>query len=188
MPAPLVEDWPIPYHAQLGTRPADAVDLVVIHCTELPDIATARAFGERIRYPDSGTGACGHVYVDRDGRCWRFVEQTRIAHHVAGLNDRSIGIELVNLGRYPHWADSRHQRFEEPYPAAQIQALIGLLEDFKRELPSLRHIAGHEDLDRRLEPASDDPAIALPRRRDPGPLFPWDTVLTATGLPRWYGD
>lgn len=188
MPAPLVEDWLIPYHARLGTRPIDAIDLVVIHCTELPDMAMAREFGERVRYPASGTGNCGHYYVDRDGRSWRFVEPDRIAHHVAGLNEPSLGIELVNRGRYPHWADSRHQTFAEPYPDPQIAALVDLLGFLRRTLPNLRRIAGHEDLDRRLEPASDDPAIALPRRRDPGPLFPWQAVLAAVDLPRWRGD
>ncbi|ANB17451.1 N-acetylmuramoyl-L-alanine amidase [Dokdonella koreensis] len=188
MSVPPIEDWLLPYTARLAPRPDDAVDLVVIHCTELPDMAMARAFGEQVRYPASGTGNSGHYYLDRDGRCWRFVEAARIAHHVSGWNERSVGIELVNRGRYPHWTDSRHQRFEEPYPPAQIQALTGLLRQLAAALPSLRWIAGHEDLDRRLEPASDDPAILLPRRRDPGPLFPWDAVLPAIPLERWHGD
>jgi len=36
----------------------------------------------------------------------------------------------------------------------------------------------------RMEPASDDPSIMLPRRQDPGPLFPWDEVVPASGLQR----
>ena len=49
---------------------------------------------------------------------------------------------------------------------------------------SLRYIAGHEDLDTDTEPAFDDPAIRVPRKRDPGPLFPWDAVLRAVPLQR----
>ena len=45
-------------------------------------------------------------------------------------------------------------------------------------------LAGHEDLDRRLEPAKDDPKVMLPRRQDPGPLFPWTEVLLGSRLER----
>ena len=184
MSQPVVHDWPLDYAPRLAERALESVDLVVIHCTELPDMPTAREFGERIRYPDSQTGNSGHYYVDRDGTAHRFVGATRVAHHTFGYNERSIGIELANVGRYPHWADSRHQAFAQPYPPAQIAALLGLLQHLRDTLPHLRFIAGHEDLDRRLEPASDDATILLPRRRDPGPLFPWDAVVPACGLLR----
>ena len=52
----------------------------------------------------------------------------RSAHHTRGYNARSIGIELVNTGRYPHWLDSRQQAMDEPYTDAQIAALIALLQ------------------------------------------------------------
>lgn len=183
MPAPPIHDWPLPYAARLDARNALDVDLAVIHCTELPDLAIARRFGEEIRY-DSGTGNSGHVYIDREGDIHRFVPETRIAHHVRGYNARSVGIELVNRGRYPHWLDSRHQDMTEPYPEAQIEALLFLLEKLATRLPSLAWIAGHEDLDREQVPASDDPALRVPRKRDPGPQFPWDRVLAHGGLRR----
>lgn len=179
-----IADAPLPYVERLATRAPERIDLVVIHCTELPDLATARAFGERIQHQVSQTGNSGHFYIDRDGSVTRYVGVERIAHHTFGYNPRSIGIELVNLGRYPHWTDSRHQDFSEAYPAAQISALLDLLAHLRGVLPKLRWIAGHEDLDRREEPASDDPAILLPRRRDPGPLFPWVEVLAHCGLAR----
>src|SRR3546814_7737576 len=84
---------------------------------------------------------------------------------VRGYNPRSIGIELVNAGRWPHWLDSRHQAMEEAYPDAQIDALVVLLHALQEELPSLRHIAGHDDLDTAMVPASDDPQILVPRKR-----------------------
>jgi len=185
MPATLlIQDWPLPYEERLDTRPATAVDLIVVHCTELPDLALAREFGEKIRYTEKGTGNSGHYYVDRDGSVFRFVADTRVAHQTYGYNTRSIGIELINRGRYPYWNDSRHQAFTEPYTQEQIDALRALLGKLRNDLPNLHWIAGHEDLDRRLEPSSDDPAKLLPRRQDPGPLFPWNEVLAGSGLER----
>jgi N-acetylmuramoyl-L-alanine amidase len=185
MPAePFPRIVPLPYEAKLESRPLSQVDLVVVHCTELPDLATAREYGERVLHAVSGTGNSGHFYVDRDGSCQRYVAPQRIAHHVRGYNPRSIGIELVNTGRWPHWLDSRHQAMDESYPDAQIDALLALLRQLRQDLPSLRFIAGHEDLDTDTVPADDDPAIRVPRKRDPGPLFPWARVLAEAGLQR----
>ncbi len=181
-----VHDQPLPYVARLPERAAAAVELVVIHCTELPDLATAREYGERSLHAD-GSGNCGHYYIDRDGTVLRYVPGTRVANHVRGHNPRSIGIELVNLGRYPHWWDSRHQQMTEPYPPVQIDALLALLTRLQGEFPALREIAGHEDLDTALLAATDDPLRQVPRKRDPGPLFPWPQVLAACGLQRIIG-
>ena len=180
---PAIHDQPLPYVAKLSERPASAVTLVVIHCTELPDLAMARDYGEKVLY-DSGTGNSGHYYIDRDGAVYRYVPGTRVAHHVRGWNAASIGIELVNTGRYPDWLDSHHQAMTEPYTAAQIAALRALLAQLRSEFPQLREIAGHEDLDTARVAASDDPALSVPRKRDPGPLFPWPAVLQDSGLTR----
>lgn len=180
---PIIREHPLHYVDRLAERPADAVTLVVIHCTELPDLATAREYGERVQH-ESGTGNSGHYYIDRDGSIERYVPGTRVAHHVRGCNPHSIGIELVNLGRYPHWWDSRQQTMTEPYPDVQIAALVELLARLRREFPHLREIAGHEDLDTACMPASDDPSLEVVRKLDPGPLFPWDTVLAKCGLRR----
>ncbi|MDW2982136.1 N-acetylmuramoyl-L-alanine amidase [Rhodanobacter sp. KK11] len=178
-----LRDQPLPYVDLLPERPVGAVELVVIHCTELPDLAIAREYGERVLHA-SGTGNSGHYYIDRDGTVLRYVPGTRVANHVRGHNPNSIGIELVNLGRYPHWWDSRHQRMDEPYTAAQIASLDALLARLREEFPNLRQIAGHEDLDTAWMPASDDPALQVRRKLDPGPLFPWNGVLERSGLER----
>jgi N-acetylmuramoyl-L-alanine amidase len=185
-PAPLaaILDAPLPYVAHLPLRPLAQVALVVVHCTELPDLATARAYGERVLYPDSGTGNSGHYYIDRDGTIQRWVPEDRIAHHVRGHNPHSVGIELVNRGRWPNWLDAAHQAMDEPYPDAQVDALVALLGHLRATLPALREIAGHEDLDRDRVPATDDPAVLVARKRDPGPLFPWEAVLAAVPLRR----
>ncbi len=185
MPVALpILDQPLPYVARLERRPLSAIDLVVIHCTELPDMRTAREFGERIRYDKSQTGNSGHYYIDTDGTIYRYVPDDRVANHTFGYNPRSIGIELSNIGRYPHWGDSHYQNWTVAYTKAQIDALLSLLRQLRNELPNLKYVAGHEDLDTRLEPASDDPGILLRRRQDPGPLFPWKQVVPAGGLIR----
>jgi N-acetylmuramoyl-L-alanine amidase len=182
-PALPLHAWLLPYEERLEARPREQVDLVVIHCTELPDLATAREYGERVHY-DAGTGNSGHFYIDRDGAVHVFVRPERMAHHTRGYNPRSVGIELVNTGRYPDWFDTRRQVMAEPYTPAQIDALVALLARLKAELPNLRHIAGHEDLDTAQVSASDDPTQQVFRKRDPGPQFDWARVLRESGLER----
>ena len=178
-----IRDLWLPYVPRLKQRAVTGINMVVVHCTELPDLATARAYGERIVHP-SGTGNSGHYYIDRDGSVFRYVPDDRIAHHVRGRNEHSIGIELANTGRWPDWLDSRRQTMTEPYPDAQIGALLGLLAHLRKALPNLRDIAGHEDLDTDLVPASDDPTLQVRRKLDPGPLFPWPRVMDTYGLQR----
>lgn len=178
----VIHDWPLPYESRLHERKLSDIDLVVIHCTELPDMKMTREYGERVHYPNLGTGNSGHYYIEENGTVYRFVAPERVANHTVGYNTRSIGIEMFNAGRYPHWGDSRYQAFTVPYTKEQINSLLALLRKLRADIPSLRYISGHEDLDRRLEPASDDPKIMLPRRQDPGPLFPWNEIVPAAGL------
>lgn len=181
---PVIHAAPLPYAQRLEPRTCADVTLVVIHCTELPDLAMARDYGERALYPN-GTGNSGHYYIDRDGRIEQYVALDRVAHHVRGQNAHSVGIELVNLGRYPHWLDSRRQAMNEPYPQDQIDALVSLLTWLPQRLPSLREIAGHEQLDTDEEAASDDPSLRVRRKRDPGPMFPWERIRAAVPLRRF---
>ncbi|NIP17418.1 MAG: N-acetylmuramoyl-L-alanine amidase [Xanthomonadales bacterium] len=178
---------PLSYASRLQRRAPEDIDLVVIHCTELPDLETAREFGERVHYPGSGTGNCGHLYIDRDGRTEAWAGLARVAHHTRGFNERSIGIELVNEGRWPDWLHSERQVMTDPYPGAQIEALVLAIDKLSVLLPGLHWIAGHDELDRERVPASDDPELKVFRKRDPGPLFPWDRVLSSVSLRRFPG-
>ena len=182
MPGPAIRIDHLAYVDALAERPPGAIDLVVIHCTELPDLAMARAYGERVLYADSNTGNSGHYYVDRDGSIVEYVDPLRIAHHTRGYNARSVGIELVNTGRYPDWLDSRRQAMDEPYTDVQIEALIALLNELRTRIPSLTQIAGHEDIDTDEVAATDEPSILVRRKRDPGPQFPWQRILDAVPL------
>jgi len=172
-----VHEHLLSYSGKLGSRTTSDVSLVVIHCTELPDLAMAREYAETIRYSASGTGNSGHFYIDRDGRVEEWVPVNRVAHHVRDHNLHTIGIELVNLGRYPNWFDSSHQEMTESYPRVQIDALVDLILLLSQKLPALRFITGHERLDIEQVRASDNPDALVYRKRDPGPLFPWLQVL-----------
>ena len=172
------------YTQRLESRRVEDIDLVVIHCTELPDMATARIFGEKIHHPESRTGNCGHFYFDRDGSIEQWVPVDRVAHHVRGFNPKSVGIELVNTGRYPNWFKSDHQQVTEPYPDIQIEALASLLSQLEQQLPALESISGHSDLDTDMLPSQDQPEINIRRKIDPGPLFPWSVIMDRTSLRR----
>jgi len=182
---PRIHRQPLPYEGALDLRRAEDLDLVVIHCTELPDLEMARSFGEKIHYPDSGTGNSGHFYIDRDGRVEQWADPLRTAHHARGFNARSIGIELVNTGRFPDWLDSRRQDMKEAYPDSQLLGLEALLDHLCVRFSSLRWIAGHEELDTVQVPATNDPDTLVRRKRDPGPLFPWNRFAGAGHLQRF---
>jgi len=142
----------------------------------------AREFGEKIMHAGSHTGNSGHFYIDRDGSIEEWVPVNRVAHHVRGVNLNSIGVELVNSGRYPNWFHSTQQQMTEPYPPAQIETLIMLLNDLGQALPGLKQIAGHEALDTEMIAADDNPDILINRKLDPGVHFPWQDVLSRVSL------
>ena len=158
--------------------------MVVIHCTELPDLEMARTFGEKLVHTQTRTGNSGHFYIDRDGSIEEWVPLNRVAHHVREHNLETIGIELVNTGRYPNWFHSQHQNMTDSYPAAQIKALVTLLNYLVSQLPGLQLIAGHEQLDTDQIAADDDPETLISRKLDPGPQFPWQSVLLKVVLYR----
>ena len=154
---------------------------MVIHCTELPDLRVAREYAERIIYP-SGTGNCGHFYIDTDGRSYQWVDLDRVAHHVRGFNTTSVGIELSHPGRYPNWYHADQQDITEAYPQQQINSLLTLLDELKKNLPALHYITGHEQLDTEMITAEDQPDIRIRRKIDPGPTFPWKAIRQHAAL------
>ena len=110
-------------------------------------------------------------------RIYRLVDETQRAWHAgdsawqghAMLNAGSIGIEIVNPGPLTLADGSRGYA---PYPAAQIDALIPLIQDIvARHHIAPQRILGHSD-------------VAPQRKLDPGPAFPWRRLADA-GLIRW---
>src|SRR5690625_6397844 len=80
---------PLSYVDRLDRRSLKDVEMVVVHATELPDLATARQYGERLRYEKTGTGDSGHFYIDHDGTVQMCVVPVRVAHHLCGFLTRT---------------------------------------------------------------------------------------------------
>jgi N-acetylmuramoyl-L-alanine amidase len=156
-------DRPSPNHdARTG-----AVSMIVLHYTGME---SAEAAIDRLCDPEAKVSC--HYLVTEEGAVLRMVPEERRAWHCghsywrghSGINDCSIGLELVNPG---HDLGYRH------YPDAQLDALIPLLSDIKERHGVTRgNIVGHSD-------------IAPARKRDPGELFPWGKLARLRlALPR----
>lgn len=145
---------------------APLIDTIVLHYTGMQ---TAAAALERLCAPESKVSA--HFLIEEDGTIHQLVEPRKRAWHAgisfwqgrSGLNDTSIGIEIVNPG---------HEFGYRRFPDGQIASLTGLLAVLKDEfnIPEQRFV-GHSD-------------IAPDRKQDPGELFPWQQ-LAAHGFGIW---
>lgn len=153
-----------PVSPNFDQRPADApIDHLVLHYTGMISADTARA-----RLCDACAKVSAHYLIDEAGIIEPLVAEQNRAWHagasfwrgVSHLNDRSIGIEIVNPG---------HEHGYRPFPTPQITALIGLCQAILARHPiPARNIVAHSD-------------IAPTRKADPGELFPWPT-LAAHGI------
>jgi N-acetylmuramoyl-L-alanine amidase len=156
------------------------VDTVVIHATEIPTLREALKMARDTSDRKPMDGICAHYYISRKGTLYRVVPDHRIANHCRGWNDRSIGIELVNRGRYPRWFHPDSQRFDQSYTESQYRALDRLLRLLKKRYPRIRQCLPHSDLDRRRV-LSTDGRTRVRRRIDPGPRFDWSKIIRLDG-------
>lgn len=138
--------------------------LIVLHATEQESVEYSL---HTLRTGNSGGPVSAHYLIGRDGALYQLVDDERRAWHagpgswgtITDVNSSSIGIELDNNG-------------ESPFPPAQIQMLVRLLEDLCSRLGiPRRQVIGHADM-------------APTRKRDPGRLFPWQQ-LAAAGFGVW---
>jgi N-acetyl-anhydromuramyl-L-alanine amidase AmpD len=115
--------------------------------------------------------ADAHFVIGRRGDEAAVIPVTEVAHHTVGVNDISIGIELVNRG------DG-----SEPFGGDQISKLIELIKELRRQFPKIRieNIVRHSDIDQRTCSCGHE---IYRRRQDPGANFPMDRVLRAVRLP-----
>ena len=144
------------------------VDTLILHYTGMQ---SAEAAIERLRDPVARVSS--HYVVDEDGTTYRLVPEARRAWHAGisywrgreGLNDTSIGIEIVNPG---------HEWGYRPFPAPQIEAVTLLCQAIlgRHNIPGA-NVVGHSD-------------VAPNRKQDPGELFPW-RALAADGIGLWPG-
>jgi N-acetylmuramoyl-L-alanine amidase len=139
---------------------------LILHYTGMTSAAAAL---ERLCDPAAKVSA--HYLIDEDGSVVALVPEQVRAWHAgvsawlgeAGLNDRSIGIELVNPG---------HEWGYRAFPERQYQACIELCQAIIRRwsVPA-RRVLGHSD-------------VAPERKEDPGELFDWPR-LAAAGIGLW---
>ena len=149
--------------------PGCAVDTLILHYTGMPSAAAAL---ERLCDPAAKVSA--HYLIDEDGSVTALVPEQARAWHAgvsawqghAGLNDRSIGIELVNPG---------HEWGYRAFPEPQYRACIALCQAIVARWPiPPRRVLGHSD-------------VAPARKEDPGELFDWQH-LAAAGIGLWPAD
>lgn len=156
------------------------IDALIIHSLGGPDCRDGARFyktidGDAATWLDTFAKlpiVSIHYVIDRAGQVAAGVPESIAATHATGWNQRSIGIELVNNG-------DGH----DPFPPAQIAALVALARDIRRRYPAiaLERVLRHSDVDHSMFPARDfgEGCTAYRRKEDPGEAFPWDAFKAA---------
>jgi len=116
--------------------------MIVLHFTET-DTASAARNGFQSDSPNLGElpGTCAHFIVAQNGDVWQIVPTSVRCRHTIGLNDKAIGIEIVQSthGNTSHWADQ--QILGRP---AQIGAVLALVRSLQRAFGiGTSNIIGH---------------------------------------------
>lgn len=155
------------FSPNMNDRPAGVIiDMVVLHYTGMK---TGKAALDRLCDPDAKVSA--HYLIDEDGTTYQMVAEDHRAWHAGfshwsgaiNINDRSIGIEIVNPG---------HEFGYCAFPEAQMEAVEELLAQIvARHRISPARVVGHSD-------------IAPTRKQDPGELLDWKR-LADKGLSIW---
>ncbi len=158
-PSPNQDDRPV----DPGPHP---IDTLLLHYTGMQ---SAEAAIDRLRSPAARVSS--HYVVDEDGTVLRLVPEHRRAWHAGishwrgttGLNDGSIGIEIVNPG---------HEWGYRAFPALQMAAVADLCRGILARWPiPPSRVVGHSD-------------VAPDRKQDPGELFDWPGLATL-GVGLW---
>jgi N-acetylmuramoyl-L-alanine amidase len=139
--------------------------MLILHYTGM---RSAREAIDRLRDPEARVSS--HYVVDEDGGVIRLVPEERCAWHagvsrwrgLSDLNQRSIGIEVVNPG---------HEWGYRDFPVLQLAVVCDLcLAILSRHAIPARNIVGHSD-------------VAPDRKEDPGEKFDWrGLALNGVGL------
>lgn len=140
-----------------GRRRADAINMILIHYTEM---VSAEAAMRRLSDPTAEVSS--HYLISTTGKVYQLVDEEHRAWHAgvarwgrhSDVNSHSIGIELDHIG-----VDDKGNFV--PFPDDQISSLVKLMKDIlgRHTIPA-RNIIGHSD-------------VAPARKQDPGPQFPW---------------
>ena len=85
-------------------------------------------------------GTCAHFVVDQDGTIYQLVRLDVMCRHAIGVNDRAIGIEMIQAtGPSSHWADQQilHRR-------PQIRSVLRLVRWLQSTYAVPKHdVIGH---------------------------------------------
>jgi N-acetylmuramoyl-L-alanine amidase len=145
------------------SRNEQAIDMLVLHYTGMKTAEDALA-----RMCDAQAQVSAHYMVDVDGKIFSLVDEKMRAWHAGvsywrgntNINQRSIGIEIVNAG---------HEFGYTPFPQAQMEAVANLCTQIlARHDICAQNVVAHSD-------------IAPTRKQDPGELFDWE-FLAARGI------
>jgi N-acetylmuramoyl-L-alanine amidase len=148
------------------SREGQAVDMLVLHYTGMKTGNEALS-----RLCDANAKVSAHYVVEENGDVYALVPEERRAWHAGlsswrgntNINQRSIGIEIVNPG---------HEFGYQPFTKAQMEAVAELCRDIlSRYAIPARNVVGHSD-------------VAPRRKEDPGELFDWQW-LAAQGAGLW---
>jgi N-acetyl-anhydromuramyl-L-alanine amidase AmpD len=172
------------------------VSIVVIHHTTANFADSLRILTE----PSSNSVSSHYLIPEPDDKTYsksrvqtyELVSESQRAWHAGisywagktGLNDQSIGIELVNqtwchssgMEVDPYSGNPDRLCFYPDFADSQIALLVDLLDDILARHPDIKatNIIGHSD-------------IAPDRKIDPGPRFPWQR-LAVLGYGAWFDD
>lgn len=162
-------------------------DTIVIHYTAGPSLSSCIN-----TFRDPSVAASAHIVIDTDGSITQLIPLNKVAWHAGhsswldrtGINNYSIGIEIVNAGRLEKTGSIWRSWFGKTYPEDQVLRARHRNEDhddwwhvYTEEQITAAHelcllimksyhiqyILGHEE-------------ISPGRKSDPGPAFPLDKL------------
>ncbi|MEM0473281.1 MAG: N-acetylmuramoyl-L-alanine amidase [Candidatus Aenigmatarchaeota archaeon] len=165
------------------SRGSTEIDRIVIHYTAVDLQATLDILTRNCQGPSCSSS---HYVLDRNGDVYKLVDEQYNAWHagVYSFNQRSIGIEIVNLGsccgvtgygqsneciqhQQRAFCSGENRNMWEKFNDEQIDVLAKLTADIIKRHPNIKPdrtgIVGHYEI--------------YQGKSDPGPLFPWDKYL-----------
>ncbi len=164
--------WTYAHARKTGPARTEPISMIVIHSTGGPTCdaksgkpiwVKAGALEENMRVIEAHPKLGIHYMIDRDGAIRSSIPESQVAHHVLTYSGRSIAIELINDGDGV-----------DPFPAAQLDALVNLMKDIVARRGIKREgVKRHSDLDRGMMPCD----RTKRRKVDPGDAFPFESML-----------
>jgi N-acetylmuramoyl-L-alanine amidase len=195
----LISDGNAMSSATIGRSIREHIDQVVIHYD---------AAGSSRRCFDvlhDNRGLSSHFLIDMDGTIYQTLDVVERARHAGQANDRSIGIEIANVGAYSSDKELKsHRRGARSAPVvgrvqnrrlhqyrftdAQYDALIELIAALRSALPRIRLDVPRSSSGQYVDTVLSQAELQRFRgilghyhvsdhKVDPGPAFEWDRLV-----------